>query len=154
MGAGVIPKNFPNPEISFDERDQSFRITIDAMVERLVVAQINYAFIITYDNGHPPTYNPYYPVNYIKDVIHKPNGSYQFTANIVPNIALQYSVDTNQVYLIGDKLIIVSADSNWPDSTGIASDRSISLNVSSNVENGLGVVTGIVSKNIPILEWR
>lgn len=141
-----IPADFPTPEIYYRENTENCHIIISAEVERPVVVEITYEFQIEHNDELSSITR--FPISHIRNLVESFGGNMELVINSdIAAIAQEYNVLTNQIVNLSAELLIVSADSNW---TELDMDGADLPGENSNVENGLGIVTGIVSKSFPL----
>ena len=147
-GQAHIPSDFPMPELFYRENTGNCHIIIDAVVDRLVVAKNTYQFQILRDVISGINV---FSVSYIGDVQGTFRGDHEIVFNDLPTMAAVYEVSPEQIINLSGEGLVVSADTNW---VGLDIENEELPGVASNVENGLGVITGIVSKSFPIRPTR
>ncbi len=139
-----IPPDFGNPEISYDSRTERCFVDIKGDVEHLVVAEITYTFRVLYD-GEPSGFQ-HYSISSLNEIEELFGGIKRFEVYNLSEITRVYGVSENQIIDLSGELLVVSADSNWYDFNKDAAEIPGKY---SNVKNGLGLVTGVVSKRLP-----
>ena len=144
----TIPPDYPQPRVEFSERTNRCHITISDLVENIAVAEIEYSFRIPVDASFEPDTSDtfYHTVSYLNSIEPVFNG-YEFTVDELPIIAGDYGVTVDQLVDLYAEILVVSADSNWQKTNP---DEGEIPGVNSNVKNGLGLVSGIVSKRLPL----
>lgn len=142
----VIPPDFLEPRIEYRNRDNRCIVSIEAEAEHLVVAEINFTFDVLYRSTDSISRVENYHVSYLAELMEQFDGSRQVFVDPIPGISNVYGVPQNDVINISGDLLVVSADSNWYDVDVEAAEIPGQY---SNVQNGLGLVTGIVSKKLP-----
>lgn len=142
-GTAHIPPDYPTPEVQTAEGSYEYSIRIDDPIERIVVAEVTYAFRAIYIPGDTSSFQEH-SISHVNDLEEAGNG-YQLSTNDIPYIANEHSIPENRIINISAEFLIVSADSNWIGLDIYGSDLP---GESSNIENGLGLVTGIVSKRV------
>ncbi len=141
-----IPADFPAPEIYYRENTENCHIIIDSIVERLVVAEITYEFQIRHNDETTSVIR--HPISHIRRVQEALGGDSELIINNdVATLAAEYDVSLSQIINLSAELLLVSADSNWTELDMLGADLP---GENSNVQNGLGIVTGIVSKSFPL----
>lgn len=141
-----IPSDFPESEIYFRENTGECYIQINGLAEYIPVVEIEYRFRLQRDilSGF---YR--YSISHVQAMQPGIAGGKQIVVqNDIQAIANEFNVETSQFRDVSGQLTVVSSDSNWYDVNEEAAEVPGRL---SNVENGLGLVTGIVSKRQP---WR
>ncbi len=149
QGTAYVPKNFVTPTVDYNDDNQSCRIIIDGSVERIVVAQIIYSLVVNYPASQ--SYHEYYPISHLQDISKMHTGDYIINARDLSDIADDFNVTASQVNITNGSVSIVSGGPNWPDSADASSGLIDLPNTVSNVERGLGIITGAVSKDIPLI---
>lgn len=145
-GTASIPADFPPPEIYYRENTENCHIIIDSIVERLVVAEITYEFQIQHNNEITSVIR--FPISHIRSVQEAFGGDHELVINSdVATLADEHDVSPSQIVNLSGELLLVSADSNWTELDMEGADLP---GENSNVKNGLGIVTGIVSKSFPL----
>ena len=147
-GQAHIPSDFPLPELFFRENTGNCHIIIDSIVERIVVAENSYEFQIQRDliSGINT-----FSISHVGDVKPTFTGNHEIVFDDVPAIAAENNVSPQQIVNVDGKGLIVSADTNW---VGLDIQNVELPGEASNVVNGLGVVTGIVSKRFELRPTR
>lgn len=144
----TIPPDFPTPTVLFNERTNRCHIAISDLAENIVVAEITYSFRLPIETSFQPDTSDiyYYTVSYLNSLEMVFSG-WEFTVDELPRIASEYDVSVNDLINPKGEILIVSADENWvmtdPEEAQLPG-------VHSNVSSGLGVVSGIVSKRLPL----
>lgn len=141
-----IPADFPPPEIYYRENTENCHIIIDSIVERLVVAEITYEFQIEHNDETTSVIR--FPISHIRSVQDALGGDHELVINNdIATLAAEHNVSPSQIINLSGELLLVSADSNWTELDMTGADLP---GENSNVQNGLGIVTGIVSKTFPL----
>lgn len=149
QGTAYVPQNFETPSVDYNDSNQSCRVIIDGTVKRIVVAQIIYSLVVNYPTSQ--SFHDHYPISHLDDISTFHTGDYIINARDLSDIADDFSVNTSQINIINGSVSIVSGGPNWPDSADASSGIIDLPNSVSNVEKGLGIITGVVSKEIPLI---
>lgn len=142
-----IPPDFPTPLVQYFPRNERGWV-YGTGIERVVVADGIYNVRII-DDG-VLIKQGWIHVPHVYDVYYNENGQFEFELYDVRTIAKRYGVPLNSVGILDREVLVVSGTSDWPDFEGLLREEYVLPNLQSNVENGLGVVSGIVSKRIPM----
>jgi len=138
-----IPPDFSQPEIYYRENTMNCYIQIDDVIENIPVVEIEYRFRI--QRNTLSDWN-LFSISHINDIESGRAGTRVVIQNDIQIIADNFGIEMGQIRDISGELTVVSADSNWYslDELGVEIPGH-----TSNVRNGLGLVTGIVSKILP-----
>ncbi|WP_020404609.1 DUF4249 family protein [Gracilimonas tropica] len=141
----MVPPEFPQPDIYYRENTSDCYIQINELAENIPVVEIEYTFRIQRDvlSG---LYS--FPISHTGDLEPGIRGKQVVVSNDVQRIASEFGADINQLRDLSGTLTVVSADTNWYEMDRLDTDLP---GTASNVQNGLGLVTGIVSKTQP---WK
>lgn len=145
-----IPDDFPTPIVDYQEGDFLGQIHVN-QVERLVVVDIVYYFRITSQDGVSSLYSDSYSQ---MDDIRPGVGDHSYTVYSYPNEDFADLNDkhvTDRTGIIHEKqeVLIVSGGPGWPETGDLTEEERFLPGAISNVENGLGILAGIVSKRVP-----
>lgn len=143
----TIPPDFPTPLVEYYPRNERGRV-YGTGIERVVVADGIYNVRISDEDDIIKQGWVHVPHAY--DVYYYENGQFEFELYDVNTIAERYGVRANNVGILDREVLVVSGTSDWPDFEGLLREEYVLPDIQSNVENGLGVVSGIVSKRIPM----
>ncbi|MEX0720062.1 MAG: hypothetical protein WD059_05295 [Balneolaceae bacterium] len=144
-----IPPAFPEPEVNYSFNDEEGIVNISG-VHQLVVADIIYTFTILTDAGETP--NPIeINISHLDRLSHVSSSSYRFFPNDVGRIASEYGVTGERILIKKREVLVVSGSAEWPDFEELSEDEAFLPEINSNVEDGLGVLVGIVSKRLSLV---
>ena len=149
-----IPPDYPTPVVDYEQGDQLARIYVED-VDQLVVADIKYYFrSVNYqgevsDKIYSESFSQIGDVreDYIigtKIVFAYPREGFQALADKYVTEGLTSIMNVRQ------EVIIVSGGPGWPDVSDLPEEELFLPGAVSNVDHGLGIVTGVVSKTVPL----
>lgn len=143
----TIPPDFPTPLVEYYPRNETGRV-YGSGVERVVVASGIYYVQTISDHGQ--LLRQWVHVPHAYEVEYFGNNNFQFTLNDQRTIAERLGVSTLGITILDREVLVASGTSDWPDYEGLLREEYVLPDVQSNVENGLGVVSGIVTKKFPM----
>lgn len=143
----TIPQNFPTPKVVYSTRNEAGRV-FGSGIDRVVVADGIYFIQTIGEEGellrrwiHVPHA---YEVDYFGD------NEFQFTLNDRRTIGERLGTSANGITILEREVLVAAGTSDWPDFEGLLREEYVLPDIQSNVENGLGVVSGIVTKKFPM----
>lgn len=142
-----IPMDFIQPRVFYTEGAEAGMVYGDG-VDRLVVADAIYT-VIQYDQSGRPLPEREVVVPHIEDIKYDNQDGYRFQLGDLKIIRLELG-DGSNFSIVNREVLVASGTDDWPDLFDYEKPQYVLPNIQSNVENGLGVVAGIVSKRIPM----
>ncbi len=143
----TIPPNFPTPRVEYSTRNEAGRV-YGSGIERVVVASGIYYIQTIGSNGE--ILRQWIHIPHAYEVEYFGNNNFQFTLNDQRTIAESLGISIFGITILEREVLVVSGTSDWPDFEGLLREEYVLPDIQSNVENGLGVVSGIVSKKFPM----
>lgn len=145
----TIPADFPTPIVDFREETNSARVHLSG-IEKLVVCEVTYYFRVI-DDQNVAVYTPGLVRNQFEAGAVDRYRTGNFTINIsdFEYFVREFGVSANRVTLLSAEIVIVSGNDSWPVNEGLDDDEYVLSEEAYNVENGLGTVSGVVSKRVP-----
>lgn len=145
-----VPENFPTPPVDYDEGDPVAQIYVDG-VERLVVTDIIFYFRTISQEGVSPLYNE--SISQMDDIRTELDGTqvvYGYPGQGKGVINESYGTDRVSVRHEWQEVQVISGGPGWPDVGDLTEQERLLPGAISNVNKGLGVLAGIVSKRVPL----
>lgn len=142
-----MPLDFTPPKVYYDEKLETGLVYGDG-VERLVVADGIYG-IIQYTEGGDPMPEREVLVSHVEDIKYSAQSGYRFQLGDLNEIRRELG-NSDAFRISNREVLVASGTEDWPDLLGFEKSQNVLPNIQSNVENGLGVVAGIVSKRLPM----
>ncbi|MEX0608555.1 MAG: hypothetical protein WD016_01225 [Balneolaceae bacterium] len=143
----TIPPDYPTPVVDYSETQEKGTI-VGSGIERMVVAETKYLAQIMTDAGLSPESEVV--ISHLERVSYTSSGIFRFFPNDISIIANEFNVPGGSVVINNREVLVVSGSTEWPDFNDMSEEEVYLLEVNSNVENGLGVLAGIVSKRFPL----
>lgn len=140
-----MPMDFPAPTVEYYTTSESGRV-YGTGVDTLVVADGIYDVSVVIDNQPRRFYDV--RISHLEDVVYGENGDFEFRLADVQAIAEKFGVRSSRVGILTRTLEVASGNDDWPDVAGLTQEEIVLPEINSNVENGMGVVSGIVSKRV------
>lgn len=142
-----MPLDFPAPSINYSHFTESGKVS-GTGADTLVVADAIYDVSIELTHS---TLNKYgVKISHLNEVNYGENGAYEFRLDAKRNIGEKFNVRQTTVSINRREVLVVKGDKNWPHIKGLVKEEIVLPNLNSNVENGIGVVVGIVSKRVQL----
>lgn len=145
-----VPNDFPAPPVDYEEGDPVARIYVDD-VERLVIADIIYYFRTIDQSGISPIYSE--SISQMGDIRVERDGTlvvYGYPVQGRGEISERYGTERSSVVHEWQEVRVISGGPGWPDVGDLTEQERFLPGAISNVEKGLGVLAGIVSKRLPL----
>lgn len=145
-----VPEDFPTPPVDYDEGDPVAQIYVDG-VERLVVADIIFYFRTIDQEGTSPLYSE--AISQMDDVRTEQGGTqvvYGYPSQGKGVINENYGTDRISVVHERQEVRVISGGPGWPEVGDLTEEERLLPSAISNVDKGLGVLAGIVSKRVPL----
>lgn len=142
-----MPMDFIQPRVFYTEGAEAGMV-YGGGVDRVVVADGVYT-VIQYDESGRPLPEREVVVPHISDIKYDNQGGYRFQLGDLTAIRLELG-DGGVFTIVNREVLVASGTDDWPDLFDYEKPQYVLPNIQSNVENGLGVVAGIVSKRIPM----
>ncbi len=145
-----IPADFPTPVVDFRPETKIAYVQVSG-IEQLVVAEATYILRYIDANGRPQT-SPPLTVNQfeVESVERYRSGDFTFRVNDMPYFAEQLGVSVEGITILYSEILIISGNDSWPRNLDIDDDLYVLSEDFYNVEGGLGTVSGVVSKRVPL----
>lgn len=145
-----IPNDFPTPIVDFRPNNRSAYIELTG-IDQLVVAETTYILRYIDATGQPQTSPPLTVNQFEAEAVPRyKSGDFTFRVSDIPYFAEQLGISENAIQIIYSELLIISGNDSWPRNQDIDDDLYVLSEEFYNVEGGLGTVSGIVSKRIPL----
>lgn len=149
-----IPADFPTPVVDYREETRFAYVEVSG-IEQLVVAEATYILRYIDANGRPQTSPPLTVNQFETEAVERyRSGDFTFRVNDMPYFAEELGVSENAITILYSELLIISGNDSWPRNLDIDDDLYVLSEDFYNVEGGLGTVSGIVSKRIPLESCR
>ncbi len=145
-----VPEDFPTPPVDYDEGDPVAQIYVDG-VERLVIADIIFYFRTVSQSGISPLYHQ--AISQMGDVRIESDGTqvvYGYPGQGKGIINESYGTDRISVMHEWQEVRVISGGPGWPEVGDLSEEERFLPGAISNVNKGLGVLAGIVSKRVPL----
>ncbi len=146
-----VPKDFPTPIVDYGDEQVLARIFVD-QVKHLVVSEIIYYFKVV-ERGvvKPNVYSESFSLK--DDIREEGNGRkiiFGYPNDNFGELNKKYVTDFLGIKHIKQEVTVVSGGSDWPDERGLSEEERFLPGSISNIDHGLGVLVGIVSKRMPL----
>jgi hypothetical protein len=140
-----MPQNFPYPNVEYSYRTETGWVR-GSGVDTLVVADAIYDVKLKFEDSDHIEYG--LKISHLEDVNYDENGNFEFSLNDKRTIASKFNLRQMAVEILRREVEVVSGNEDWPDVVGLVKEEIVLPNINSNVDNGMGVVMGIVSRRV------